>query len=433
MESGINKKSNILILTSFFSNDNSSKMIMDMAKSLEREYDVDVLSKYPYRDKLNVYSAYNYYEQIIHVYKNKFKGKILRYLSRFIKKPKSSLPYFFFGVNKEENPPVDTKRILRQIKKEYDFVLVFFWQGMITSKTLKDVYDKTKKPILLVAADMFPMTGGCSYFWDCEKLSSSCGSCPGILSDDEYDITRKNFLFKKEVMNSINCIFLGNSWQINHASKSKLFKNTSYIYPIVDENIFRPRNKNKLKEKFNCSNKIVLFFGALGVDDPRKGFKYLINALKLLSEQRLDLINDIILFVAGRGESIPDLNGYMVQYTGHLTFDELAEYYAMSDVFLSPSIQDAGPMMLNQALMCGTPAVAFNIGVAYDIINEKTGYLAKYKDSKDFCNGIIKLISKTNEDLQEISRECRNQSLQRSSYKSFRDGIVDAYDKIKEA
>ena len=63
---------------------------------------------------------------------------------------------------------------------------------------------------------------------------------------------------------------------------------------------------------------------------------------------------------------------------------------AMSDVFLSPSIQDAGPMMLNQALMCGTPAVAFNIGVAYDIINDKTGYLAKYRDSEDFCKGIIK-------------------------------------------
>ncbi len=109
----------------------------------------------------------------------------------------------------------------------------------------------------------------------------------------------------------------------------------------------------------------------------------------------------------------------------------MAEYYAMADVFLSPSVQDAGPMMLNQALMCGTPAVAFNIGTASDIINDMTGYIARYRDSQDFCNGIIKLITKSELELEAMSKVCRLESMERSSYEGFRNGIMSAYNTIR--
>jgi len=435
MESGIDKKSNILLLTSFLSYDGSSKMVNDIVKSLENDFNVDVLTKYPLKgpDSVKVYSAYTKYEKYIHFSFLHVKNKILKYKDAFTKvkvDKKKSLPYYFFGLN-EEVPPVSSKRILKKIKKEYDFVIVFFWQGLLTSKTLKDLSDKIDRPFLLVAADMFPMTGGCSYFWDCNRLVKSCGECPGLDSNDENDVTRKNFLFKKRMLENINCIFLGNSWQINHANKSGLFNHTGKIYPIVDENVFRPRDRKILKEKFNYSGKIVLFFGSLGVHDPRKGFKYLLESLQLLAKTKPDLVEKIVLVVAGSGEKVSDLNAYRVDYTGYLTFDELAEYYAMADVFLSPSVQDAGPMMLNQSLMCGTPAVAFNIGTACDIISENTGYLAKYRESEDFCKGILHLITKSESDLENISKTCRIESMERSSYKAFRNDVVGAYNKIK--
>lgn len=432
MESGIDNKPNILVLTSFLSNDNSSKMIKDVAKSLGNDYNVDVLSKYPaHVEGLNTYWAYNKYEKLLENTTSRFKAKLLRYKNRLINTEYNiSADYFFFGLN-EETPPVNPKKIVNKIKKDYDFVLVFFWQGLITSKTIKAIYDQIKKPILLMAADMFPMTGGCSYFWDCNRLEVACGKCPGLSSNSENDITRINFLFKKKMISTTNCIFLGNSWQNKHAYKSQLFSNIGEIYPIVDENIFRPRDKKILKEKFNYSNKTILFFGALGVHDPRKGFKYLVEALNLLYSHRPDLATSIILLVAGSGNEITELNHFEVNYTGHLSFDQLAEYYALSDVFLCPSIQDAGPMMLNQALMCGTPAVAFNIGTACDVINESTGYLAEYRSSQDFCKGIIKLITRSESEIIDMEEECRSQSLRRSSYKAFRDKIIFAYNKIK--
>jgi glycosyltransferase involved in cell wall biosynthesis len=432
MESGINKKPNILIITSFLSNDNSSQMIWDVTKSLENDYYVDILSKYPLKKEFfNVYSVCYNYEKFIHRCFNFLKIKFKSFIKKITNNiEKKTLPYYFFGIN-QENPPVNPKRIVNKIEKEYDFILVFFWQGLLNATTLYEIYKKTKKPLLLIAADMFPMTGGCSYFWDCDRLQNSCGKCPGISSNDENDTTRKNFLFKKEVLSNLNCVFLGNSWQLKHAAKSGIFKNMEKIYPIIDENVFKQRDKLLLKKKFNYSDKIVLFFGAIGINDPRKGFTYLLNALKFISELRTDLIENMVLLVAGSGEKVEGLDKFEVKYTGHLTFDQLAEHYALSDVFLSPSIQDAGPMMLNQALMCGTPAVAFNIGTACDIINDKTGYLAKYKDSKDFCNGIIQIITKSDIELQEMSEICRTQSLERSSYKGFRNGILTSYNKIK--
>lgn len=432
-ESGTNKSSNVLIITSFLDNGNSSKMIWDISKSLDSYYHVDVITKYPFDNKeLSVYSAYNKYDKLRHDFSARVRALLLKF--KLLPAPhkfesKENLPYYFFGLN-DEKPPVNTKRIINCIKKEYDFILVFFWQGLITSKTLKDIYDKFEIPFLLVAADMFPMTGGCSYFWDCERVKLSCGKCQGILSSDENDATRKNFLYKKNVFSNIKSIFLGNNWQNRYARESGLFKNIGTIYPIVDETVFQPRDRDVLKKIFNYSDKKVLFFGSLGVHDPRKGFKYLLKALQLLNEKRPDLVSNIVLVVAGSGEKVEGLEEFNIDYTGHLTFDQLAEYYALADVFLSPSIQDAGPMMLNQALMCGTPAVAFNIGTACDIINEYTGYLAKFKDSEDFCNGIISLVTKNSTELDAISKNCRSESMHRSSYEGFSSGIINAYNMI---
>jgi glycosyltransferase involved in cell wall biosynthesis len=48
----------------------------------------------------------------------------------------------------------------------------------------------------------------------------------------------------------------------------------------------------------------------------------------------------------------------------------LALVYQAADVFLSPSLADAGPMMVPEALLCGTPVVAFELGYARDLITD---------------------------------------------------------------
>ena len=73
----------------------------------------------------------------------------------------------------------------------------------------------------------------------------------------------------------------------------------------------------------------------------------------------------------------------------YVDYKELYMIYNASDIFCSTSLQDAGPTMINQSMMCGTPVVSFKMGVALDLIDEGvTGYLADMLDFKTIANGI---------------------------------------------
>jgi glycosyltransferase involved in cell wall biosynthesis len=428
---GTDKKLNILLISSGTPTDHSPKMALDMVKSLELGgHQVDLLLKYPVNNSpvnvLSVYSESDLYKLRIY---NSINNRISRLKAIFEPEKIKPVAKYHFIERNEDTPPVKSSLILKKIQVKYDLVLVFFWQGMLTSSSILDIYNKLKVPIFLISADMFPMTGGCSYFWDCRNFENSCGKCPAISSENEDDITKKIFSYKKDVFNSINCVFLGNSWMINHAIKSKLFKNVDTIFPVINENIFKPQNKQVLKEQFKLNDKIVLFAGAVNVSEERKGFKYLVESLQLLSEKvSASVKKDIVLVIAG--DSSIDLQAYFsfeTLKTGQLSYDILALYYAMADIYLSPTIQDAGPMMVNQALMCGTPVVAFNIGTACDLVNDDTGYLAEYKDASDFCHGILRLLELKNEEKKTLSEKCCEASLNKSSYKAFENKILEVY------
>ena len=67
----------------------------------------------------------------------------------------------------------------------------------------------------------------------------------------------------------------------------------------------------------------------------------------------------------------------------------LALLYNAADCFVAPSIQENLANTVLEALSCGTPVVAFDIGGMSDmIIHEKNGYLAKPFVLSDLLKGI---------------------------------------------
>jgi len=68
---------------------------------------------------------------------------------------------------------------------------------------------------------------------------------------------------------------------------------------------------------------------------------------------------------------------------------EAALIYAAADVFVAPSVQDNLPNTVMEALACGTPCVAFQIGGMPDLIEHKqNGYLAHPFATEDLAQGI---------------------------------------------
>jgi glycosyltransferase involved in cell wall biosynthesis len=67
----------------------------------------------------------------------------------------------------------------------------------------------------------------------------------------------------------------------------------------------------------------------------------------------------------------------------------LVTIYSAADVMIVPSRQDAFPQTATEALACGTPVVAFDVGGLSDIvIHRKNGWLAPPLDTDDLARGI---------------------------------------------
>jgi len=262
------------------------------------------------------------------------------------------------------------------------------------------------------------ITGGCHYAWDCKSYLNSCGNCPALFSNNKNDQSFINFNYKKNYIEKSSILpIVCTEWQFIQLSKSSLFTNKSVHKVLlgIDDQLFKPGNKNEAKNFFHLpQDKKIIFFGAVFFDRFRnKGFKELIQALSIVKN---DFSNSSNIHLAIAGNSTIELSEclpFKYTFLGYLNHEELAEAFRAADLFVSPSIEDSGPMMINQSIMSGTPVVAFEMGVAIDlVVSGETGYKAKLNDCKDLANGIMNVLNLKDSEYLNMSNKCRELGLQ---------------------
>ena len=123
---------------------------------------------------------------------------------------------------------------------------------------------------------------------------------------------------------------------------------------------------------------------------------------------------------------------FNVHLTGYITDENrMADYYNASDVFVLPSLEENLPNTIMEAMACGTPAVAFNIGGIPDLIDhQQNGYLAEYCNAKDFAAG-IKWVLENNERYQLLSKNAREKTVALYSYSVVAKQYEEVYDSFK--
>lgn len=379
--------------------------------------------------KLLVKSYHSDYPDGITCMENKYSNitkKIYYKLNRIFKfrNSKISDPNYHFHEINEKKVFYKTKNILYKAKINPDVIFVLFAKDFINAKNIYELNKITKAPVFWIMFDMAPMTGGCHYAWDCKGYEKSCGSCPGLFSKDIKDISYRNLAFKKKYLDKTKLeIIAASEWQYRQATRSSLFSNRKVhkVLLSIDPLIFKPGQKNTERTKMglNMDSKVI-FFGAGNLHHLRKGPQYLTECLKILKTQTNGTLLDekIILLIAGKGmEEIENSLPYQIVKLGYLdnTFG-IASAYQTADIFLCPSIEDSGPSMINQSLMCGTPIVAFEMGVATDlVITGKTGYMAKLMDGKDLAQGLFNILKLSNDEYSQMSDYCRKLALEKCS------------------
>ena len=263
-------------------------------------------------------------------------------------------------------------------------------KGFLSIETLA----KFKQPIVWTLHDMWAFTGGCHYTENCDRYTKSCGACPQLQSTQEKDLSYWVWNRKARAWSNLNLTVVTPSrWLAECARRSALFQHLriEVIPNGLDTQIFKPLNRRIARDRLNLpQDKFLVLFGAMYANsDTRKGLQFLQPAMQKLSIT--DWQDRIELIIFGAPKPIKATNfGFKTHYLGNLNDDvTLALVYAAADVFVAPSMQDNLPNTVMEALACGTPSVAFNIGGMPDLIeHQHTGYLAQPYDVNDLVAGI---------------------------------------------
>ncbi|MEQ9625951.1 glycosyltransferase family 4 protein [Coleofasciculus chthonoplastes] len=253
---------------------------------------------------------------------------------------------------------------------------------------------KFKQPLIWTLHDMWAFTGGCHYNQECDRYTNSCGNCPILQSGQNWDLSRWVWRRKAKAWKNINLTLVTPShWLANCVSSSSLFQDrrVEVIPNGLDSQQYKPIDKPLARELLKLpQDKQLLLFGAMGsTSDRRKGFHLLQPALKRLSQSGGQDKTELVVFGSSEPNPQPDF-GFKAHYLGQLNDDiSLALLYSAADVFVAPSIQDNLPNTVMEAIACGIPCVAFNIGGIPDMIeHQRNGYLAQPYEHDDLANGI---------------------------------------------
>ena len=351
--------------------------------------------------------------------KNEFIGS--KHESKIIFDPK----YNFLSTD-ETNPTISAKLLIDQIGFNPDFIFTGMTTNFINSTDLLAIQQLTKAQVYNITVDMNHFTGGCHYAWDCEGYIKGCDDkCPAILSTIGKETARINFETKlKNAQLGHFKIFTGSGWTLEQAKKSKIYKdqeNVVNINSLIDTAVLNNKNREYAKDIFNLDKeKFYILMGCQDARELRKGFDYLLEALIIL-EKNLTLAQKSKIEVLIVSRSISDSYSEIPFAKKHIDYIKdyrlLSLLYQASDVFVNSSIEDSGPMMVSEALACGTPVVGFDMGVVSNmVINGYNGYKAILKDSQDLATGIENIFKLSKIDYKNYSDNAVQQVEEFSSF-----------------
>ena len=279
--------------------------------------------------------------------------------------------------------------------------------GFLSMDSLEKLF-ALEKPIVWTMHDMWTFTGGCHYSRGCDHFLTHCQYCPYLAKPDKYDISFTQFERKAAIYSTTKMALISPSkWLNDLTKKAYLTKNIQAlaIPNCLDITIFKPEIKSEVRAILNLpTDKILILFAGANTQDPRKGFDYFKEAMKICNASQENI--EVLIF----GKSNPgsfDSFPVPVHYLGKITETEkMVNVYNAADMIVVPSLEDNLPNTIMEAMACGTPAVGFETGGIPEMIDHKTnGFVATLKSAKSLAEGIEWVLKHDTEG--EISEKAR--------------------------
>ncbi|MCR4394326.1 MAG: glycosyltransferase [Dehalococcoidales bacterium] len=307
------------------------------------------------------------------------------------------------------DPKISVINVHHDLKKEGMIIRVFkqiFWQIKLSRRLFKirentDIVIFYLGSITYLLPAMLAKIAGKSVVL--HLSGSASDSARAIYAHTLYGFGGKLFHFILGMLESINyhiadLIVAESKSQVVYFKMDKYLKKIRYVNFVFNTDLFIP-NKSIENRRFT-----VGFIGRLGEE---KGIMNFIKALPAV----LGKFPDLKVFIGGDGDLKPAvLNeiaasglGDNVTFSGWIPHEQLVKSYNDIKILVIPSYTESGPIVLLEAMACGTVVLATRVGIVPDVIrNGVNGFLLEDNSPVHIAQKLIEIIDYPN--LKQISQ-----------------------------
>jgi glycosyltransferase involved in cell wall biosynthesis len=192
-----------------------------------------------------------------------------------------------------------------------------------------------------------------------------------------------------------------------YEKRQPALKDKITMIPVgIDTDVFKPMDKEKMRKKygFHQEERIILYIGRFSIE---KGLDLLLKAFNKVDFK----IPNCRLVLVGKGSETNKLKDIIgAQKINNITFmdpvlhEKIPEIMNCADVFTLTSSYEGMPTVVLEALACGVPVVATDVGdVKKVVLNDKTGHLIKDRQIEKIEGGILMVLR---DEREGVCRDC---------------------------
>lgn len=349
--------------------------------------------------------------------------RIIRPNRRNVRRRKSSLCSRILNTATSSMCPMPSRGYTDAVKHLNPDVIHFHWTHGPYCVPLNAMVAMSRlKPCIWTIHDMWPITGGCFYAYDCDKFVEGCNRCfqakSRLLPDTSSFVWKAKRHYYKKIQNIE--IVTPSRWLRKEILASDVITKDVVCIPYgVDTSLFCPIEKKTARESLQLRQNDTVFL-VIFKSGQRKGFDLFADAISTYVKNHHNENENIVLLIAGNDAhkySSYNLPKELSPIPIGLVQNErlLCLLYSASDAFLMPTRADNLPSTILESMACGTPVVSFDVGGVGEMVEtSKTGYLAANSDPADFAKGIHEIVRDDNL-RSALSAQCRAKSLEQYS------------------
>ena len=302
-------------------------------------------------------------------------------------------------------------------------------QGMLSLRGIRRILE-SGKPVVWTMHDIWPATAICHYVRDCNRFHTQCDACP-LLPGGSLATTvwrKKQQMLSGQHVTYVAC----SQWLADEARQSALLHDQTVVSipNAIDTRLFCPQDQRKARAACGlpAEGRIILFVSQR-VTDPRKGVRYLVEAIRLLAERHPDVASQTaIAILGGHAEEVASQLALPVYPLGYVSAPQrIVQVYNAADIFVLPSLEDNLPNTVMEAMACGVPCVGFRVGGIPEMIGHRvTGYVAEPRDAADLTAGIVYALD------EQQAPALRKACLQKVAHSYSQQSVAKRYREVYE-